>query len=84
MNKLIPGNRLLKETQLTEKFGVSHLGLSEVTKSPEFLCFIEKRAEWQLGIESHCRLVDLLATGRVTEATEELRKHVESHKERLP
>ena len=43
-----------------------------------------KRAEWQLGIESHCRLVDLLATGMVTEATEELRKHIESHKERLP
>jgi GntR family transcriptional regulator, transcriptional repressor for pyruvate dehydrogenase complex len=43
-----------------------------------------KRAEWQLGIESHRRLVDLLTTGRVTEATEELRKHIESHKERLP
>jgi len=43
-----------------------------------------KRAEWQLGIESHRRLVDLLAAGRVAEATEELRKHIESHKERLP
>jgi DNA-binding FadR family transcriptional regulator len=43
-----------------------------------------KRAEWQLGIESHRCLVDLLATGRVTQATEELRKHIESHKERLP
>ncbi len=43
-----------------------------------------KRAEWQAGIESHGRLVDLLATGRVTEATDELRKHIESHKGRLP
>ena len=43
-----------------------------------------KRAEWQVGIESHRLLVDLLATGRVAEATEELRKHIESHKERLP
>ncbi len=43
-----------------------------------------KRAEWQVGIEGHCRLVDLLAAGRVAEASEELRKHIESHKERLP
>jgi len=43
-----------------------------------------KRAGWQLGIESHRRLVDLLAAGQVAEATEELRKHIESHKERLP
>lgn len=43
-----------------------------------------KRAEWQAGIESHSRLVDSLATGRVREATDELRKHIESHKGRLP
>ena len=43
-----------------------------------------KRAEWQVGIEGHRRLVDLLAAGRVAEASEELRKHIESHKERLP
>jgi len=43
-----------------------------------------KRAEWQTGIESHRRLVDLLAGGKVAEATEELRKHIESHKGRLP
>jgi DNA-binding FadR family transcriptional regulator len=36
-----------------------------------------------VGIEIHRRVVDLLATGRVTEANEELRKHIESHKERL-
>jgi GntR family transcriptional repressor for pyruvate dehydrogenase complex len=43
-----------------------------------------KKAEWQLGIESHRRLVDFLAHGRVAEATEELREHIESHKGRLP
>ncbi|MFO0937151.1 MAG: FCD domain-containing protein [Gemmataceae bacterium] len=42
-----------------------------------------RKAEWQAGIESHRRLVDLLAKGRVAEATQELRKHIESHKERL-
>ncbi len=41
------------------------------------------RAKWLVGIEDHRRLVDLLATGRVTEANEELRKLIESHKERL-
>jgi GntR family transcriptional repressor for pyruvate dehydrogenase complex len=43
-----------------------------------------KRAEWTRGIESHRRLVDLLARGRVPAATEELRTHIESHRERLP
>jgi GntR family transcriptional regulator, transcriptional repressor for pyruvate dehydrogenase complex len=43
-----------------------------------------KRAEWRVGIDSHRRLVDLLATGQVIEATDELRNHIESHKERLP
>ena len=42
-----------------------------------------KRAEWRLGIESHRRLVDLLAAGRVAEAAADLRNHIESHKERL-
>lgn len=43
-----------------------------------------KRADWQNVIESHRHLVDLIAAGQVEEATEELRKHIESHKERLP
>ncbi len=43
-----------------------------------------KKAEWQAGIESHLRLIDLLAAGRVADATAELRKHIESHKKRLP
>ncbi|MBX3398650.1 MAG: FadR family transcriptional regulator [Gemmataceae bacterium] len=43
-----------------------------------------KRAEWQVGIESHRRLVEWLAAGRVADASRELRQHIESHKERLP
>ena len=43
-----------------------------------------KKAEWQSGVESHQRIVDELAKGHVEAATAELRKHIESHKERLP
>jgi DNA-binding FadR family transcriptional regulator len=43
-----------------------------------------KKAEWKAGIESHRRLVDLLVAGQVSDATDELRKHIESHKGRLP
>jgi formylglycine-generating enzyme required for sulfatase activity len=43
-----------------------------------------KKAEWQRGFESHQRIVDELAKGHVEAATAELRKHIESHKERLP
>jgi GntR family transcriptional repressor for pyruvate dehydrogenase complex len=42
-----------------------------------------KKAEWQVGIESHQLLVDLLAAGRVVEAATELRNHIESHKRHL-
>uniref|UniRef100_A0A7C2K1X5 FadR family transcriptional regulator n=1 Tax=Schlesneria paludicola TaxID=360056 RepID=A0A7C2K1X5_9PLAN len=42
-----------------------------------------KKAEWQVGIDSHQRLVDLLAAGDVAAATTELRTHIESHKERI-
>jgi GntR family transcriptional repressor for pyruvate dehydrogenase complex len=42
-----------------------------------------KKAEWQVGVESHQRLVDLLAAGNVAAATAELRKHIESHKGRI-
>ena len=38
------------------------------------------RAEWKAGIESHQRLVDSLAAGKVAEAVAELREHIESHK----
>jgi DNA-binding GntR family transcriptional regulator len=34
-------------------------------------------------VESHRRLIDHLAAGNLVKATAELRKHIESHKERL-
>lgn len=43
-----------------------------------------KKAGWKAGVESHERIVDELAKGHVEAATAELRKHIESHKERLP
>jgi len=50
-----------------------------------FHCFREsvKKAEWKSGVDSHKRLVDFLATGDVASATAELRKHIESHQERI-
>ncbi len=42
-----------------------------------------QRAEWRKGVESHQRLVQELARGHVEAATAELRKHIESHKERI-
>lgn len=42
-----------------------------------------KQGGWKKGIESHARLVDLLAAGNVAKATLELRNHIESHKERM-
>ncbi len=77
MNKLVTANRLPIETQIAKAFGVNLISMSEATKSLEFLGIVEKKAEWQLGIESHRRLVDLLATAQVAEATEELQKHTE-------
>lgn len=41
------------------------------------------KAGWKAGVESHQRLLDALATGRVAAATIELRQHIESHKERI-
>lgn len=41
-----------------------------------------KKAEWKVGIESHQRIVSRLAAEDVEGATEELRSHIESHKER--
>jgi GntR family transcriptional repressor for pyruvate dehydrogenase complex len=42
-----------------------------------------KKAEWKVGIESHQRIVDHLAKGRVEASAAELRKHIESHRERI-
>ncbi len=42
-----------------------------------------KKAAWTNGVESHQRIVDALAKGRVETAAAELRKHIESHQERI-
>ena len=42
-----------------------------------------KRAQWKAGIESHRKIVELLASGDVPSAAAELRTHIESHKERI-
>ena len=42
-----------------------------------------KKAGWKVGVESHQRIVDSLATGDVAAATAELRTHIESHQERI-
>jgi DNA-binding FadR family transcriptional regulator len=42
-----------------------------------------KKAEWKASIDSHLRIVDLLADGDIPAATTELRRHIESHKERI-
>jgi GntR family transcriptional regulator, transcriptional repressor for pyruvate dehydrogenase complex len=41
-----------------------------------------KKAEWKVGVESHQRIVDRLAVGKIAAATAELREHIESHRER--
>lgn len=42
-----------------------------------------KKAEWKVGIESHRRLIQLLAAGKIAPAVEELRSHIESHRQWL-
>lgn len=42
-----------------------------------------KVAEWAKGVESHQRILDALASGRVREAGRDLRDHIESHRGRL-
>ncbi len=42
-----------------------------------------KKAEWSAGIASHQRVIDALKVGRVREADQELRTHIESHRERM-
>lgn len=41
-----------------------------------------KKAEWQRGAESHLRMIDHLRAQNVEAATDELRKHIESHRRR--
>jgi len=42
-----------------------------------------KKVDVKVGIEHHQRLVDLLAAGRVEDATADLREHIEDNKRRL-
>lgn len=42
-----------------------------------------KKAEWKHGVASHQRLIDTLHNGEISEATDELRQHIESHKSRV-
>jgi GntR family transcriptional regulator, transcriptional repressor for pyruvate dehydrogenase complex len=42
-----------------------------------------KKAEWKRGIDSHQRIIDSLREQDLTAACEELRRHIESHKERV-
>lgn len=41
-----------------------------------------KKAEWKDGIESHQQIIDALRSGRVREADQCLRTHIESHRRR--
>lgn len=43
-----------------------------------------KKGEWKGGIESHRKVIDLLTAGDVSAAIEELRFHIDSHRQRLP
>ena len=52
MNKLVIANRLPIETQIAKSFGASRISVSEASKSLEFLGIVEKKAEWQLGMDS--------------------------------
>jgi DNA-binding FadR family transcriptional regulator len=42
-----------------------------------------QKAEWKLGIESHQRIIDALRDQNVAQAIDELRRHIETHKERI-
>jgi len=42
-----------------------------------------KKAEWSCGIDSHQTIIDTLKAGRVQQAEQELRTHIESHRERI-
>jgi len=39
-----------------------------------------KKAEWKMGIESHQRIIDYLRDQDLAAASDELRRHIESHK----
>jgi len=72
--------------QLVESSGLAPLLAMNDLLAAFFRRFREsvKRAEWQDGIESHQRLIDLLHNGDLPAAGDELRTHIESHLKRMP
>ena len=42
-----------------------------------------KKAEWSKGIDSHQNIIDNLKAGRVRDAEQPLRIHIESHRARM-
>ncbi|MFO0843574.1 MAG: GntR family transcriptional regulator [Gemmataceae bacterium] len=42
-----------------------------------------KKAEWRRGVESHLRVIDHLRDQRLAEACDEMRRHIDSHKDRM-
>lgn len=42
-----------------------------------------KKAEWKAGIDSHQQILDALTAGDLQAATDELRHHIESHRQRI-
>lgn len=42
-----------------------------------------KKAEWRAGVESHQCIIDLLAQQDVSQATAELTRHIQSHRQRI-
>lgn len=50
-----------------------------------FLRFRESvtKADWQPGIEGHARIIDALRDQNVTDASDHLRQHIESHRDRM-
>ena len=70
---------------LVESSGLSPLLAFNDLLAVFFMRFREsvKKAEWKAGIESHQRLIDALRDQKLDDACDELRRHVESHQQRM-
>jgi DNA-binding GntR family transcriptional regulator len=71
---------------LIESSGLSPLLAFNDLLAVFFVRFREsvKKAELKVGMESHQRLIDFLNRGRLAAACDELRVHIESHRQRIP
>ncbi|MBI4601773.1 MAG: FadR family transcriptional regulator [Planctomycetes bacterium] len=71
--------------RLVESSGLAPLAAFNDILQAFFQRFREsvKKAEWRAGIESHGRIIVLLRDGKVSAASAELRRHIESHKARM-